>query len=75
MISSWYDMDMFRTRTARFHEWFEKETSLDSQTKTEFLDVLVYKDQNNMLQTKLPLSDQSTRNCGKTAYPTAKLYG
>ena len=40
-----------------------------SQTKTEFLDVLVYKDHNNMLQTTVYreqitlMLDQITRNC------------
>ena len=55
-----------------------------SQTKNEFLDIVIYKDQNNILETAIykkqtnkitSMPDQSTRNCWKIAYPTAKLYG
>ena len=52
-----------------------------SQTKIEFLDVLVYKDHNNMLQTTVYreqitlMLDQITRNCWKIAYHAGKVYG
>ena len=54
-----HDMGRFRTRTTRLHEWLKQKTSSIkfkfkySQTKIEFLDVLVNKDHNNMLQTTI----------------------
>ena len=49
------------------HKWFEQETSFKlefkhSQSKVEFLDVLVYKDQNDMLQAAIYRKQKDRQN-------------